>query len=190
MSLALSIEKKPFVGVVFNPFRRELFTAIKWQGAFLTMGSDAPRRLPIAPVPRSMSSLEDCLVAMEWGNQRSGPNWELRTKMHKQLLTGKAEKGVMVHSVRSSGSAALDLCYVAAGWMDVFWEGGAWAWDVAAGWCVLEEAGGMVVSANPADWEPSVEGRVYLGVRAGKRSEQEGVVRQVWEQMGEGRFVY
>lgn len=190
VSLALVVEKKAFIGVVYNPFRGDIFTAIKWQGAFLTRASGVSHRLPITPVPKQMGSLSDCLVAMEWGNQRSGPNWELRTRVHKQLMTCKAAGGAMVHSVRSSGSAALDFCYVAAGWMDVFWEGGAWAWDVAAGWLVLEEAGGMVASANPGDWEPTVEGRVWLGVRAGKRWEQEGIVKQVWETMGGERFVY
>ncbi|KAF1973374.1 inositol monophosphatase [Bimuria novae-zelandiae CBS 107.79] len=190
VSLALTIDKKPIVGVVHNPLRGDTFAGVKWYGAFLTTAAGVTRRLPVSPVPKPMSSLNECLVAVEWGNQRAGPNWELRTAVHKQLLTDKAEGGAMVHSVRSSGSAALDFCYVAAGWIDLFWEGGVWVWDVAAGWIILEEAGGIVVSANPGDWEPTVEGRLYLAVRGAKRAEQEGVVKELWALMGDRKFVF
>ncbi|KAJ4347255.1 uncharacterized protein N0V89_011195 [Didymosphaeria variabile] len=190
VSLALTIEKKPFVGVVYNSFRGDLFTAIKWQGAFFTTSTGITRRLPMSPVPKPMTSLNDCLVALEWGSQREGSNWELRTSMSQQLMTSKAAGGAMVHSIRSNGSAALDFCYVAAGMIDVFWEGGCWIWDVCAGWIILEEAGGMVASANPGDWDPTLEGRLYLAVRGAKRAEQEGVVKELWEMMGDRKFVY
>lgn len=190
VSLALAIEKKPFIGVVYNPFSGHLFTAIKGQGAFLTRASGTTCPLIAPPVPKPMSSLNDCLVAIEWGNQRSGSNWELRTSIHRQIMTAKAEGGAMVHSVRSLGSAALDFCYVAAGWIDLFWEGSVWVWDVAAGWCILEEAGGIVASANPGNWNPSIEGRGYLAVRAAKRAEQHAVVEELWGLMGDRKFEY
>ncbi|KAF2445567.1 inositol monophosphatase [Karstenula rhodostoma CBS 690.94] len=190
VSLALTIHKKPFIGVVYNPFRGDLFAAIKWQGAFLTTATGETRRLPISPVPKPLTSLNDCLVAVEWGPQREGPNWALRTSMSQQLMTSKAAGGAMVHSIRSNGSAALDFCYVAAGWIDVFWEGGCWIWDVCAGWIILEEAGGMVASANPGDWEPTLEGRLYLAVRGAKPAEQKGVVKELWDMMGERKFAY
>ncbi|KAK7187354.1 inositol monophosphatase [Paraphaeosphaeria sporulosa] len=190
VSLALTVDKKPFVGVVYNPFRGDLFTAVKWQGAFLTTATGLTRRLPISPIPKPLPSLNEALVAVEWGSQRSGPNWALRTSMAQQLMTDKTAGGAMVHSIRSNGSAALDFCYVAAGQIDMFWEGGCWVWDVCAGWIILEEAGGMVASANPGDWEPTLEGRLYLAVRGAKRAEQEGVVKQLWDMMGERKFIY
>jgi myo-inositol-1(or 4)-monophosphatase len=190
VSLGLTILKTPFVGVVYNPFRGDLFTAIKWQGAFLTTATGVTRRLPISPVSKPMSSLNDCLIAVEWGSQRDGPNWEVRTSMAQQLMTSKAAGGAMAHSVRSNGSAALDFCYVAAGWIDVFWEGGCWIWDVCAGWIILQEAGGIVASANAGDWQPTLEGRLYLAVRGAKRAEQEGVVMELWGMMGERKFVF
>ncbi|KAL5415923.1 hypothetical protein PMIN04_008367 [Paraphaeosphaeria minitans] len=190
VSLALTIEKKPFVGVVYNPFRGDLFTAIKWQGAFLTTATGLTRRLPLTTVPKPLPSLNEALVAVEWGSQRSGPNWALRTSMAQALMTDKEAGGAMVHSIRSNGSAALDFCYVAAGQIDMFWEGGCWVWDVCAGWVILEEAGGMVASANPGDWEPTLEGRLYLAVRGAKRAEQEDVVKQLWDMMGERKFVF
>lgn len=191
ISLALTLNKKPVVGVVYNPFRGDLYTAIKKQGAYLTKTMTGARyKLPMQPISPPMPNLNACLVAVEWGNQRSGPNWALRTHVHNKLLTSKSEGGAMVRSVRSNGSAALDFCYVAQGIIDVFWEGGVWIWDVCAGWIILEEAGGMVASANPGGWEPTLEGRLYLAVRNAKREEQKGVVEELWEVMGNRKFVF
>jgi myo-inositol-1(or 4)-monophosphatase len=188
VSLAFTVDKKPIVGVVFNPFRGDMFTAVKNRGAYLTKANGTTHRLPLRPVPAPMGSLNDCLVAIEWGNQRQGPNWDLRTSVAMQLMSSKSNGGAMVHSIRSNGSAALDFCYVAAGSIDAFWEGGVWLWDVAAGWIILEEAGGIVASANPMDWDPTLEGRLYFGVRAAKRTEQEGVVKELWQLMGDRKF--
>ena len=188
ISLAFTIEQKPVVGVVFNPLRGDLFTAVKGHGSYLTKVSGERYRLPMRTAP--LTGLDKCLVAVEWGNQRSGPNWALRTSVHNALLTSKAEGGAMCKSVRSNGSAALDFCYVAQGVIDAFWEGGVWIWDVAAGWIILEEAGGMVASANPGDWNPTLEGRLYFAVRHAKRDEQMGIVKELWGFMGDRKFVY
>ena len=91
----------------------------------------------------------------------------------------------MVHGLRSFGSAALNLCGVASGGLDVYWEAGCWAWDVCAGWVILKETGGIMVDANPGNWEPKVEGRRYLAVRGGEG--QKRVVEEFWG-MVEGRF--
>lgn len=194
ISLGLTINKKPVVGVVYNPFRGDLYTAIKNKGAFLTKMYDPSKaldacrtyRLPLRQTP--LGPLNKCLVAVEWGNQRYGPNWALRTSVHNALLTDSAEGGAMCKSIRSQGSAALDFCYVASGMIDAFWEGGVWVWDVCAGWCILEEAGGLVASANPDDWDPTLEGRLYFAVRGAKRNEQEAVVQAVWNLMGDRKF--
>ncbi|KAJ6203417.1 inositol monophosphatase [Bipolaris maydis] len=191
ISLALTLEKKPIIGVVYNPFRGDLYHAVKGQGAYLkNMLTGTEVKLPMQPVPPPMPSLNSCLVAIEWGNQRSGENWALRTSVHNKLLTSKAEGGAMCKSVRSNGSAALDFCYVAQGIIDVFWEGGVWIWDVCAGWIILEEAGGIVASANPDDWDPSLEGRVYFAVRHAKPEEQKAVVEELWGIMGDRKFVF
>lgn len=69
-------------------------------------------------------------------------------------------------------SATLDLAYTAMGSFDIWWEGGCWEWDVAAGVCILLEAGGLVTTANPpADSatapieEVRLGSRLYLAVR-------------------------
>ncbi|CAG5184782.1 uncharacterized protein ALTATR162_LOCUS11079 [Alternaria atra] len=191
ISLAFTIDKKPVVGVVFNPFRGDMYHAVKGQGAFLTRPATGHViKLPLQPNPKPMPALNSCLVAIEWGNQRSGPNWALRTSVHNALLTSKDEGGAMCKSVRSNGSAALDFCYVAHGMIDAFWEGGVYSWDVAAGWCILEEAGGIVASANPGDWDPTLEGRLYFAVRNAKPEDQKAVVEELWGLMGDRKFVF
>jgi myo-inositol-1(or 4)-monophosphatase len=195
ISLALAIDKKSVIGVVYNPFRGDLFTAVKGQGAYFEKyephknSFGQRRKIPFRPVLPPLK-LSKSLVAIEWGSQREGPNWELRLSVTKKLLSSKASGGEMVHSARSSGSAALDFCYVAAGIVDAFWEGGVWVWDIAAGWIILEESGGMVASANPENWNPTLEGRVYFAVRAAKREEQRELVEGVWRLMDGNKFVF
>jgi myo-inositol-1(or 4)-monophosphatase len=189
VSLALTVSKKPVVGVVYNPFREELFTAIKGQGAFLTRYNGTRLALPIKRSADPLEGLNGCLVAVEWGSERQGPNWELRSGVANRLLSSKATGGAMVHSVRSNGSAALDLCYVGAGWIDVFWEGGCWIWDICAGWLIVEESGGVMAGANPQEWVPTLEGRSYLAVR-GAPSGQHGVIKELWETMDGNKFAF
>ena len=92
----------------------------------------------------------------------------------------------MIHGFRSFGSAALNLCAVAEGSIDMYWEGGCWAWDVCAGWVVLQEAGGMIVDANPGGWEVAIDERRYFGVRKGAAKE---VVEEFWSHV-EGTMTY
>ena len=98
----------------------------------------------------------------------------------------------MVHSFRSLGSAALNCCSVARGDLDAYWEGGCWAWDVGAGWVVVEEAGGRVVGANRGEWGCEIDSRRYLVIRAcgGGEQEQKRVIEEFWEAVGEGGLVY
>jgi myo-inositol-1(or 4)-monophosphatase len=198
ISLGFVADKIPRVGVVYNPFLDELYTGIYGKGSYLQRGASlspsSPKlRLPLNGIPsengnkvgRELGNLSTALVAVEWGSQRSGPNFALKTRVFSKLAATKEDGGSMVHSLRSLGSAALNLCAVAAGQVDLYWEGGCYAWDVAAGWCILAEAGGRVVSGNPGDWNPEIDSRVYLAVR-GAREGQEGIVKEFWGVIGEG----
>ena len=154
----------------------------------------SPRELALrdqTEIKKLEGGLNSCLMAIEWGSDRSGINWNSRVKLFSRLGSN-AEGGGMVHGFRSTGSAAMNMCSVAAGEMDAFFEAGAWAWDVAAGWVILEEAGGKVVDVYPrvkADsWEnrtPSVDGRLYFGVRGATEKEQLEVVNAFWTCVGE-----
>lgn len=197
ISLGFAVKREPVVGVVYNPFTRQMYTGIKGQGAFLTeyivwsgSGDNEPRkqRLPLKQPPEPLKELSEALVAVEWGSDRSGNNWETKIMTWDKLGKSKELAGAMIHSARSLGSAALNLCAVASGAMDLYWEGGCWAWDVCAGWVILKEAGGVIVDGNPGDWDVPipVDHRKYLALRAlaedgaENAEEQRRIVEEFW----------
>jgi myo-inositol-1(or 4)-monophosphatase len=152
ISLGLSVNLIPTIGIVYNPFTSTLYSAIKGRGAFLNRKT----KLPLFP-PTPLNGLANCLVAVEWGSDRSGNDFQVKANTFKKFASSKESGGGMVHGLRSLGSAALNLCEVARGGIDVYWEAGCWAWDVCAGWVILTEAGGIMADANPGNWEPRIE---------------------------------
>ena len=144
-------------------------------------------RLPLRPL-EPLTSLQNALVAVEWGADRKGVNYKVKRETFQNLTMPTEEGGAMVNSLRSVGSAALNICSVACGVLDIYWEGGAYAWDVAAGWVILQETGGMIVDANPSGWAPPVDGRTYLAVR-GATSGQTAIVEEFWSHCA-GRLEY
>ena len=121
-------------GVVFDPLRQELFTASRGSG-----GRIGDRRLRVA----AKSGLKGALLG-------SGlPFRELeRFDLHHAALKALMSKSAQI---RRSGSAALDLAYVAAGRLDGFWESGLAPWDLAAGALLVQEAGGIVTEPDGGD---------------------------------------
>jgi len=187
ISLGFTIYRRPVVGVVFNPFTNTLYTAISGRGAFMNRKTRLPLKGDRVEPLRGLGS---ALVGVEWGSDRNGQNWETKIRTFEKLGKSREEGGAMVHSLRSMGSAALNLCAVAAGFLDLYWEGGCWAWDVCAGWVILTEAGGIVVDGNPGNWEAKVDGRKYLGVRASPNGQgQKEIIEELWSCI-QGRFVY
>ena len=65
----------------------------------------------------------------------------------------------------------------------------SWAWDVAAGWAILNESGGLMVSGNPGAWEPAIDSRKYLAVRAAPSGQRE-IVEEFWKVVGDGKLEY
>jgi len=135
-------------------------------------------------------------MAIEFGSDRSDTNFDVKLATFKNLA---AAKGGMVHGLRAYGSAALNLCSVASGYLDAYWEGGCWEWDVCAGWVILEEAGGVMVEGNAPEKEiddnevlskPDLCGRVYFGVRKGHGDgETEKFIKRFWSLI-EGKLFY
>ena len=126
VSIALEIAGQLEIGVVYDPTARELFTAVRGEGA----------QLGGHPIQVSSEvSLRDSLVCTGFAYNREEilKNLEL---FHEFMLKARA--------VRRDGSAALDLCYVAAGRFEGFWELSLNPWDVAAGALIVAEAGGRV----------------------------------------------
>ncbi|KHN97892.1 myo-inositol-1-monophosphatase [Metarhizium album ARSEF 1941] len=190
ISLGLAVQRSPAVGVIYNPWQDLLFTAIKGKGAFMTRHkATTPQQLPLAKSPRPLQGLGASLIAVEWGSDREGSNFDLKADVFKKLAASRESGGAMVHSLRSLGSAALNIAAVAAGQMDAYWEGGCWAWDVCAGWCILTEAGGKMVSGNPGNRDPELESRVYLAVR-GAPTGQDELVDEFWKVIGDRKLDY
>ncbi|KAI5360811.1 Putative inositol monophosphatase [Septoria linicola] len=177
VSLGLAINKKPVVGVIYNPFTQTLYTGIKGKGSYITDAQHNHVKLPLRE-PEPFQDLSHCLVAVEWGSDRDGSDYDLKVNTFRKLCASKDLGGAMVHGIRSLGSAELNLCGVASGSLDVYWETGCWAWDVCAGWVILEEAGGTMVGAQKGDWEPTVEQRRYMAVRGGEG--QKEIVEEFW----------
>lgn len=176
ISLGLAIDKKPVVGVIFNPFLNQLYTGVKGKGSYLN-GEKLPLRSP------SSLNLQGSLCAIEWGSDREGHNYESKLATFRSLSASVDQGGAFVHGFRSMGSAALNLGAVAAGVCDSYWEGGCYAWDVCAGWVILEEAGGRMVSGNKGEWSPSVTNRVYLAVRGASDADQRKYVEGYWSHL-------
>ena len=128
-SVALEIDGQIQVAAVYDPSRRELFTAERGGGAFLN-----GRSLRVS----SASTLIDAMLV-------TGFPYDVHVRLDEivGLFARFVGRG---RAVRRLGSAALDLCYVAAGRMDGFWEQGLKPWDVAAGLLLVEEAGGRVTT--------------------------------------------
>ncbi|KAJ3288601.1 Inositol monophosphatase 2 [Borealophlyctis nickersoniae] len=138
VSIALLIDRIPVVGVVYNPILDELFHASANGGAFL---NDAP--LPLAP-PEPLPSLATALVATEYGSDRQDAILAPKVRALHKIVAAPTR------GVRSLGSAALNMCYVARGALDAYWEAGVHVWDVAAGVVIVREAGGIVVNFKPS----------------------------------------
>jgi myo-inositol-1(or 4)-monophosphatase len=129
VSIGVEEHGQPLCGAVYDPVREEMFTAARGAGAYCN-GS----RLKVSDVDRLSAGL---LI--------TGFPYNFRERL--DTVLGQFGKFLAAsQAVRRGGSAALDLCYVAAGKLDGFWELYLQPWDTAAGRVILEEAGGRVTN--------------------------------------------
>jgi myo-inositol-1(or 4)-monophosphatase len=137
VSIALAVDGRVELGVVYDPMADELFTAERGEGAWVN-----GRRLAVS----SCTALVDALLC-------TGFPYSVREDRRRQLHVFAAflEEA---QAVRRLGSAALDLCYVAAGRLDGYWEEKIQLWDVAAGALIVEEAGGRVTGLTGESFHP------------------------------------
>ena len=127
VSIALKQGNQLQVGVIYDPMRQELFTAMRGGGARLN-----DRRIRMNP----NTKLEGSLIGTGFPYYRYD-YLDQYMEILKEVITKTA-------GVRRPGSAALDLAYTAAGRFDGFWEFNLQAWDIAAGALMVQEAGGIV----------------------------------------------
>jgi myo-inositol-1(or 4)-monophosphatase len=149
VSLAAEVDGDVAVAVVHDPSRKEIFTAVRGQGATCN-----GRRLTVEGPP----SLATALVATGFSYTPDRRLWQA------DLLTRVLPA---VRDVRRLGSAALDLCWVAAGRVDAFYEHGLAPWDYSAGALIASEAGAWVGDLNggPPSSEVTVAAPPHLADR-------------------------
>ena len=124
VSIGLARGGEMIAGVIYDPVRQELFTAERGAGAYLNH-----RPIRVSKAQR----LSECLASTGFPSRKRHHNVNIH--FYYQLAMAS-------HGVRRTGSAALDLAYVACGRLDFFWEFGLKSWDQAAGTLLVTEAGG------------------------------------------------
>jgi len=127
VSIALAFKGQVQQAVVYDPSRNDLFFASKGRGAFLN-----DKRLRVSKRIR----MNEALIGTGFPF-RKGDNFKRYVKMFEAVMQNCA-------GLRRPGAAALDLCYVAAGYYDGFFETGLHPWDIAAGSLMITEAGGLI----------------------------------------------
>lgn len=132
IAIALVEEDTPVVGVVYSPVTRDLFHAVRGTGAYRN-------ETPIAPTDRTR--IDESMLLSGYD-----PTGEFLKRFYRKA-----------RGVRRLGSASLHLCYVAAGSADAHWEYDTYPWDVAAGLCILREAGGVATHADGSEYELRLE---------------------------------
>ncbi len=134
VSIAFAAAGKTRVGIVLNPINGELFTAVEGQGATLN-------NKPI--LVSGQSDISESLLVTGFPYDFQEIIHSVMQRFQKCLLAARG--------LRRLGAAALDLCYVACGRFEAFWEEGLQPWDTAAGTLIAEMAGGRVTdfSGNP-----------------------------------------
>lgn len=126
VSIGLAYQGAPIIGVVYAPLLNELYSAAQGQGAYLN-----DKKITVSITKK----LQFSLLSTGFTYKRRGinlPNFE-----HFLYNT---------QGIRRGGAASIDLCYVAAGRIDGYWELGLKPWDITAGVCILKEAGGRTTS--------------------------------------------
>lgn len=137
VSIGLEKDGKMLMGAVYSPFLNEFFFAHKGYGATLN-----DKRIQVSTKPNLM---EACLVTGFPYTYLDMPNGPL------EIFAKLIRKGI---PVRRLGSAAIDLCWVAAGRFDGFYEHKLQAWDSAAGFLMVEEAGGKITDFKGDYYSP------------------------------------
>jgi myo-inositol-1(or 4)-monophosphatase len=143
VSIAVEYNSDVIIGVVYDPSRKELFSAMKSKGAFLNR-----KQIKVSNV----KTLSESLLATGFPYELQY-NFNLNIDIFREMYQKS-------QGVRRIGSAALDLCYTACGRFDGFWEFDLNPWDVAAGVLIVSEAGGK--SSDFSGKDSSIYGKQVL----------------------------
>jgi myo-inositol-1(or 4)-monophosphatase len=161
VSIGLEKNGEMILGAVYNPFMNELFFAQKGMGAYLN-----DKKIHVS---EKTSVLKSCLVTGFPYTYLDAPNGPI------QVFEKLIKQGI---PVRRLGSAAIDLCWVAAGRFDGFYEHKLQAWDSAAGFLMVEEAGGKITDFENNYYSPyqphilATNGKIHQELLAYVRGEK------------------
>ncbi len=134
VSIAYVERDQPIVGVVYDPIHEHVFAAEHDRGAWLNAD-----RLRAA----TTTNIAEGIIGLDWGRAERARDFALK-------WVNRA--GRECHTMRALGSAALGLCYLAAGQLDVYFHGALKPWDGAAGQVIAEEAGARLFNFSGAAW--------------------------------------
>ncbi len=164
VSIGLEVQGRVVLGGVYDPFRDELFWAEKGKGAFL-QHKGKTRRLRVSSAPRLTKSL--LLTGFPYDRH-----------IHADLYLSYVRAFlVYIQGIRRAGAAALDLCWVAAGRVDGYWEWRLKPWDCAAGKIIVEEAGGRLSDFSGKPY--SIYGQQTLATNGKIHREMLSVMRRL-----------
>ncbi len=156
VSIALEREYQSEVGVVYDPILDQLFVAERGRGARLN-----GKKIRVSATATPGESV--IATGFPYDVWETGRNLEELARLTRRVQT-----------VRINGSATLDLAYVACGRLDAYWDSGLYAWDVAAGRLLIEEAGGVVTfhGGDPA----AVESQMMIATNPHLQSQIQSLV--------------
>ncbi|XP_061878879.1 inositol monophosphatase 1 [Entelurus aequoreus] len=138
VSIGFSVNKQVEFGVVYSCLQDQMFTARRGKGAFC---NGEPLQVS------NQQDIHQALIAAEFGSNRDVQTVEKIFSSLKKVVS------IPVHGVRGAGSAAINMCLVASGCVEAYYEIGMHVWDIAAGSLIVSEAGGVVmdVEGGPLD---------------------------------------
>jgi myo-inositol-1(or 4)-monophosphatase len=167
VSIGLVEDGEPIAAVVLNPISDELFAAARGEGAYL-----GQKRIHVSEIEKLSTSL----VATGF------PTHQRTLSINIQYYW---EFTLRSHGVRRDGSAALDLCSVACGRFEGFWEFGLHSWDTAAGMLIVREAGGTVTDLEGRPFRPG--DKTILATNGRIHEEMKQTAADIAERAGVGR---
>ena len=134
VSIALVQAGQPVLGVIYDPLREDMFAAEANQGATLNA-----QVLHVS----AATDIAEAVIGLDWGRGEEARSRELEWLRR---------TGLQSRTIRAIGSAALGMCYLAAGWIDLYYHGALMPWDGAAGQIIIEEAGGQLLNHHGQPW--------------------------------------
>lgn len=138
ISVGVYKDKKPFIGIVYNPILDELYTAVVGEGAYLNND-----KIQVSNESEFQKSLLS--TGFPYSNATNQDDLNDVIKKMKDILP-------RCQDIRRLGSAAIDLCFVARGTYEGYYEMNLKAWDVSAGLIILQEAGGVVTTLDGSEY--------------------------------------